>query len=616
MCDFISPDKPEDESAAQRFHGWEALIHGDDLPEAMNRLRDCAEGRTASYQSEHRLPPSAGGERWVLDCGQVTRRDARGHASRLAGIRMDVTRLMIAQRALRASEQRLRTLIDAVPDFICFKDREGRWLEANAYGLRMFNLHDKDYRGKTDTELAELSPAYRDALLVCRETDRKAWEAGSPTRGDETIVGSDGRTYIYDVVKVPTYHRDGTPMGLVVLGRDVTQRRRAERERRELEAKIQHAQKLESLGLLAGGIAHDFNNLLVGILGNAELAMDESGESSSLRDYLAGIQNAAHRAAELTHQMLAYSGKARFITEPVDLNALVREMGHLLEIAISKKITIRYDFCPDLPSVAADATQLRQVVMNLITNASEAIGDHSGLIRISTGLRDCDAATLSQASVGEPPPPGRYVFLEVADTGCGMTADTKARIFDPFFTTKFTGRGLGLAAVLGIVRGHRGALAVESEPGRGSTFRLLLPPATQRRDARPAPAAPPVHAESERTILVVDDEPGVRAVVRATLEQAGFGVLTATDGDDAILVFRQHMDAISCVLLDLTMPRKGGTEVIRELRAIRPDVPIVLTSGYDESDVVHRLGALELAGFVQKPYRGSDLLAAIHKALR
>ncbi len=607
--------EPRNRSCPGRFPGWSALVHEQDLPRVRERLSAHLDGRVPIYRSEHRLPPGSGPQRWVLDCGQVVRRAAGGRPLQMAGVRLEITESKEVERTLRESERRLRTMIDAVPDFICFKDPEGRWLEANEYGLRMFDLQDKDYRGKTDVELATLSPSYREALLTCRETDQKAWEAGRPRRGDEVVAGADGRTYVYDVIKVPTYHPDGSRRGLVVFGRDVTERRKSEQQRRELETKMQHAQKLESLGLLAGGIAHDFNNLLVGILGNAELALDETAASSPLRDYLQGIQQAAHRAAELTSQMLAYSGKARFVTEPVDLNALVREMAHLLEIAISKKVTIHYDFQPDLPPVSADPTQLRQVIMNLITNASEALGDRAGAIRISTGVRTCDRAYLSRACVGEALPPGQYVFTEVADTGCGMDAETKARIFDPFFTTKFTGRGLGLAAVLGIMRGHGGALLVESAPGKGSSFCLLLPPTARDPRHPAAPTTDVARSTGLRTILVVDDEPGVRSVVRATLEHAGYRVLTAGDGDEALRVFRDHADEIACVLLDLTMPQKSGNEVMAELQALRADIPIVLTSGYDETDVVNRFGKQALAGFVQKPYRGRDLLAAIDAAL-
>ena len=398
----------------------------------------------------------------------------------------------------------------------------------------------------------------------------------------------------------------GIPARLIGTVQDVTDSRR-------LEAKLVATQKLESLGVLAGGIAHDFNNLLVGVLGNAGLAKLELPPSSPALGSIEGIETAAMRASELTRQLLAYAGKARFVISRIDVRRLVEEMGHLLQAVIGKGVVLRYQFAQSLPSVEGDATQLRQVVMNLITNASDAIGERSGIVTLSTGLIHADRAYLAETLFDEELTPGDYVCLQVSDTGGGMDAETQARIFEPFFTTKSTGRGLGLAAVLGILRSHRGSLKVYSEPGRGTTFKVLLPAADGPPDATVQSA--PTREQGTGTILVIDDEETVRAVTKRVLERAGFRVLTAIDGVDGLEVFRAHRDEIVAVVLDVTMPRMGGEEAFRQLRLLSPDVRVILASGYSEQEATSQFAGKGLAGFIEKPFRGSDLVAKLQRAL-
>ncbi len=390
---------------------------------------------------------------------------------------------------------------------------------------------------------------------------------------------------------------------------------REEKERRRLEAKIQNAQKLESLGVLAGGIAHDFNNLLVGILGNADLALVKEPPSSPQRRYLESIIAAAQRAANLSNQMLAFSGKGTFVTEAVDLAELARDVVHLLEMPLSKLARIEFDLPEAALRVEADSTQIRQLMMNLITNAADAVADSGGVIEISGGTIDCDAAYLSESYLLEDLPPGRYAYLDVIDNGPGMSPETLEKVFDPFFTTKFAGRGLGLAAVLGIVRGHRGTVRVDSEPGRGTVFRVLLPAAPQRPGAEAAPEPEPVRLEGGETILVVDDEEPVRTVAQRVLEDSGFAVLTAADGDEGLDVFSRHGDRIALVLLDMTMPRLSGHETLERLRRIRESVTVVLSSGYSEEVARDQFADQPISGFLQKPYSPGRLLAKVHAAL-
>jgi signal transduction histidine kinase/CheY-like chemotaxis protein len=394
------------------------------------------------------------------------------------------------------------------------------------------------------------------------------------------------------------------------------ERRAAEAERMRLEAQVQYAQKLESLGVLAGGIAHDFNNLLMVILGNLDLAIFELPPGGPAHDRLSDAKEAGRRASELTRQMLAYSGRGTFVVQRINLSRLVDEMTPMLRISISKRAELRFGLSPDLPPIDADATQMRQVILNLVVNASEAIGDRNGIIEVSTGTADCDGATLAALVAGDAARPGRHVFLEVKDSGAGMDEETQARIFDPFFTTKVSGRGLGLAAVTGIVRGHKGAIALRSRPAEGTTFRVLFP------RAGPAAAAPIIEQPSAAsvrgtgTILLVDDETAVRTTAKAMLERLGYRVILAEDGRQAIEAFQAHQADIAGVLLDLTMPSMDGKETFRALRRIDARARVILSSGYGEHDVAERFAGLGLAGFIQKPYELNSLGSVLAAALR
>lgn len=398
---------------------------------------------------------------------------------------------------------------------------------------------------------------------------------------------------------------------------EIIERELAEEERRKVQVKLLHAQKLESLGVLSGGIAHDFNNLLVGILGNAGLALQEMPADSPAAATLHDIEVAAMRAAELTRQLLAYAGKGQFVVGPVNLSQLVEEMANLLATAVAKNARLDMKLESGLPPVEADATQLRQVVMNLITNASEAIGTASGTITVRTGVMDADRPWLADAQLGAGLAAGPYTFVEVQDDGHGMHPATQARIFDPFFTTKFTGRGLGLAAVLGIVRAHHGAIRVTSAPGRGTTIRIVFPaggPAAEavRRRSDPALA---VLDERTGTVLVVDDEETVRNVARRILTSNGFVVRMASGGVEAMHILREDPRGIDVVLLDLTMPDMSGVVTRQELQRIRPDIRVVFSSGYSQSDAFPVADGNAGLPFIQKPYRPADLVATIRRVL-
>ena len=378
------------------------------------------------------------------------------------------------------------------------------------------------------------------------------------------------------------------------------------RERKDLEEQLRQAQKLESLGLLAGGVAHDFNNLLTGILGNASLVLELLSPPEPERGMLEDVVRASERAAELTRQLLAYAGKGKFVVQPVHMSEMVREIGQLVRSSIPRQVELRMDLPAELPMIEADPSQMQQLIMNLVINAAEAIGENTGAVDVATGVR-------RQAGHGV------QVFLRVHDTGCGMDEKTKAQIFDPFFTTKFTGRGLGLAAVQGIVRSHNGKIHVSSNPGQGSTFEVCLP--VMERQAElwhpPTPLQAPSALSGEGIVLVVDDEELVRRTAKAALQRYGYMVLEAENGRDGLDLFRRMRDSVALVLLDLTMPVMSGEETYRHIKTLDPWVPVIVSSGYDEMEAARRFGTADgVLEFIKKPYVAQKLAERVKSALR
>lgn len=514
---------------------------------------------------------------------------------------LDITRLKEAESALRDSETRFRELAEFLPEILMEVDLSGRITFANRSAVDQTGYSKEELGRMMPTDL--VIPADRERVM--RNFKRRLAGESFPPE-EYTGLRRDGTQAPILIHNAPIV-RDGRPVGLRGVMIDLTERTRAEAERLKLEQRVQQAQKTESMAILAGGIAHDFNNLLASILGNLDLARLDISASSPAAGYMQNVERAAQRAAELCRELLAYSGRGRFVVEPADLSTLVREMGRLLEVSISKQAVLRYALAEGLDPVVVDATQIRQIVMNLITNASESLGGGPGEIAIATGVLECSQEYIAESLGGEALPAGRYAYFEVSDTGCGMSAETCRRIFDPFFTTKVTGRGLGLAAVLGIVRGHRGAVRVTTAPGQGAAFRVLLPVG---RPPEPAVAVAPA-APSAGTVLVVDDEEAVRVVVGRMLEKAGFRSLLAVSGAQAVEIFRARSGEVSCVLLDFTMPGMDGAETFQHLAEIRPDVRILLASGYSEQEVLPLFAGRRLAAFIQKPYQMNALIQKV-----
>jgi PAS domain S-box-containing protein len=407
------------------------------------------------------------------------------------------------------------------------------------------------------------------------------------------------------------YTNEGELLFIEGLAIDITRRKEAESEKTALDRKLLESQKLESLGVLAGGIAHDFNNLLTSIAGHAGILRLDLPHHSSHQSHLKRIEAGTQRAAELCQQMLAYAGKGRFLIQRTGLETLVRDTTPLLEHSISKRATLRFQFRDGVPEVDVDATQIRQIIMNLVVNASDALGGRDGFITVETGTIRRHDPLLARAVLAPPPGEGDFALLRITDTGEGMNEETISKIFDPFFTTKFAGRGLGLAAVLGIVRSHHGSLLVTSTPGLGSVFTLLLPAATAAQPAREsrAPFEDRTHPLAG-TVLLIDDEDGVRGVAEQMFAAFGLKTLTACDGVEGLDLFKKHQPEIALVLLDLTMPRMSGDETLRHIRVLAPKLPVILMSGYNES-AVPELATDDRVSFLQKPFT----LAALRKQI-
>jgi len=504
---------------------------------------------------------------------------------------------------LEYQQSRLMEAMNQAQDAVLITD-------ANAV-IEYVNPAYQKLSGFSEEELIGKTPKAVNSGKMPKAFYTKMWGqllSGKRWHGEFINRHKNGELYEVEQSISPIFDASENIVGFTSVQHDIT----AEKEQRE---KLEHIQRLESLGVLAGGIAHDFNNLLTAIMGNAALAKLQIDRLSPATPLLGNIEQASDRAAALCKQMLAYSGKGKFIVEPVNLTHMVREMMNLLEVSIDKNVVMRLDLSEQLMSIAADVAQMQQVIMNLVINASEAIGKHSGTLTIYTGLVEVDEQYIKTTYVDSDLKPGRYVALEVSDTGCGMSNETQKKLFDPFFTTKFTGRGLGMSAILGIIRGHHGGIKVYSELGKGSTFKILFPCSDAQKVETKAQPVAIVQKQGQGTVLVVDDEETIRVTASMMLENFGFTVLTAQDGEMGVQMFREHQDEISAVLLDMTMPKMNGEECFRELRAVDPHVVVILSSGYNQQDATNRFAGKGLAGFIQKPYLPDALRDVIFKAL-
>ena len=608
----------------EQFSGleWRDALRPDDVEPTLAAWQECVrtQGR---WDMEHRVRGADGTWHDILSRGAPVR-DERGEVLCFAGINLDISRLKRVEESLRESERRvyarvaeLEAIMDAAPAAIFIAHDPGcRHISGNRMAYNLLRAQpgaNLSKSGPDDTRLdhcrfvrdgLEIQPAHLPVQVAA--------STGQAVRNCEIeAVFEDGASLNLLGDAVPMLDENGRSRGAVGVLLDITERERAHQ-------RLRQAQKLESLGLLAGGLAHDFNNLLVGVIGNASLAHGMLPPLHPVADLLTRIIKAGEQAAALTRQMLAYAGKGGSAVEPVNLSEVASEVTELVQPSIPNKVTLHFHLDPAIPPIPADRGQLHQVFMNLLLNAAEAIGNDAGSIQVKTGILEIDELYIRGIPnlTGADLHPGAYVYLEMRDTGCGMDEETMAKIFDPFFSTKFTGRGLGLAAVSGILRKHHAAIRVGSRPGEGSVFTVLFPAAQPRPEpsAALAPLVPSISGNGT-TILLVDDEELIRQMGTRALEQCGYKVLVAQSGLAAINLFKRHPGGISLVILDLTMPGMSGAETLPELRKIRPGVNVIVSSGYSEDVTLASLQGQSVNGFLQKPYTATRLLEHVAEAL-
>ena len=589
-----------------------SLIHPDDRPSMVEWLRALS-AEEAPEDLTFRIILPDGAVRTLHGRGELIY-DASNKSTHAAGTVQDITERKQAENLLRTSEYWLRESqsVSRVGSYL-MDFATGTWSSSQVMN-EVFGI-DSKYPRTIDGWGNILHPDCRKDMLDYFATE-VVQKGNFFNREYRIIRKNDGQTRWVQGYGRLFFDKDNRPVTMAGTIQDITERKRAEDERLRLEAQILQAQKMESLGVLAGGIAHDFNNMLMVILGNADLARNETSANSPARSKVDSIINMSKNAADLCKQLLAYAGKGALIVKPINLSELIEDMMHMLEVGIFKKATLNLRLSPDLPAIEADATQIRQILMNLVMNASEAIGDSSGSITITTGCQHCNHDDVNDPHLHGTITEGPHAYFEVTDTGCGMDPETIYRIFDPFFTTKITGRGLGLKTILGIIRSHKGAIRIYSQPGKGTSFTALFPASSLPAES----LSPIVHPgagdwHGSGIIMLVDDEESVLGICRLMVEKIGFEVVTALSGQQAIELFRQQHRQIRCIVMDLTMPDMDGTQALVELQKIDPAVKLLVSSGYSEQTVAQRFSGRHIAGFIQKPYQVDTIRAVIKAAL-
>lgn len=587
---------------------WKELVHPEDKARSDAALREHLAGRSELYEAEFRLRAKNGDWRWIQSRGSIVSRGGDGRPLRVSGTHADITDRKLAE----AEIQRLLAILEATPDFVIRTDAEGRVLYANTALLAKWPDWQKSQL-LTGNSLRVLFPGEAGRCL-CEEAIPVARHEGA-WRGELQLPVGATRTVPTSQVVLGHHDQAANVWTFSFIMRDISAQKNAEAAHIEHERRLLQLQKNESLAVLAGGMAHDFNNLMTAVIGNANLARHHAVEGSATDAQLAGIEQAATRAAALCQQMLAYAGRTPGAFAEINLNELVAETLALLDSSLSKKIAVLFKRSDPLALIVGAAQQMQQVLTNLLINAADAIGDREGWIAVSTRSGRFETAELATLFPDRELAAGNYTLLTIRDSGVGMTPQVRARIFEPFFTTKFAGQGLGLAAVSGVVQSHRGAVAVESEPGKGAEFRVVFP----ALELKPAAAVPlPVRDEKWRgsgLVLLVDDDPMILRVGMMLLQNVGFQTVSAKDGVEAFEVFQREAGRIVCVLMDITMPRMDGLEAHALMHGLDPTVPVILMSGYSQKLAHLPPHAVHPQGVLAKPFSLSELRARLAEVM-
>ena len=594
---------------------WLSVVHPDDQEIVVSKDDQLFEQGFADL--EYRIVRPDGGIRWLKDLSyQVS--NEQGQVLYLGGIALDITKQKLDELAQRdrtreltgerdAAERRYRNVFDGAGDPMYIISPDGFITALNPAWSRVTGYARDDLLGQPFAPLVE--PEY---LPVTMDAFDRALQ-GEAVTFEARYLAASGEYRSVEHTLAPQWNHRGEVVEVIGVARDLTERRQAEQERLELERQVQQAQKMESLGILAGGIAHDFNNLLMGVLGNAELLLVDLPAASPHTDLVQAIKTASERLSDLARQMLIYAGRGHDILEPVDIPAVIADVVTLLQTS-SKKVELHTDFPADLPPVHGNVSKVRQVLLNLVMNAIEAVGDKGGVVTLAASVVAVDDATRSEPWLGTQPTDGDSVRVEVSDDGCDVDAETQARMFEPFFTTKGAGRGLGLASVLGIIRAHKGAIRFEAKRGHGGKAIALWPRYESQNDTASVPSERSAAPTMSNVVLVVDDEPTVRSITKQFLERDGHTVFTANDGRQALLLLDEKAADIDLVLLDMQMPKMDGMEVLEQIHDKWPALRVVLSSGYPLNDPTGRQDA-GASAFLQKPYSRAELLGVVDRLL-